>query len=52
MLKQEVLEKMTQAEIALEIENRENLIRQMVGRLYPSILADEIVQLKQHMADR
>jgi hypothetical protein len=46
MFKPEDLEKMTQAEIALEIEKRENLIKQMVGRLYPSILADEIAELR------
>lgn len=37
---------LTEPEILREIEERKELIRQMVGGLYPSILGDEIADLR------
>ncbi len=42
MLSEEQLEKM---DLDKEIKDRQDLINQMVGWLYPSILAEEINQL-------
>lgn len=36
---------LTPEEIDVEISDRRNLMQQMVGQLYPSILAAEIAQL-------
>lgn len=47
MIAASVLEKLTTPEeIDAEIEQRRQLISQMVGQLYPSILSDEIDQLQ------
>jgi len=40
-----VNEDMSIVEIDAQIKMREKLMRQMVGNLYPAILADEIVKL-------
>lgn len=45
MITKEKLEQLTVEEIDKEIESRRQLVQQMVGTLYPSILNDEIEQL-------
>lgn len=51
MIAKETLDKLlTVDEIDKEIESRHQLISQMVGQLYPSILSDEIGQLLERKA--
>lgn len=45
MINQEQLNKMNEDTVKKEIDSRRQLMDQMVGTLYPSILADELVQL-------
>lgn len=51
MILKEKLNKMTIEEIEEKIEYRLKLIKQLVGQLYPSILWDEISQLRERQAE-
>lgn len=51
MIPQEELSKMDLPTIEKEVGKRRELIKQMVGTLYPSIVADEIAQLCERRAE-
>lgn len=51
MIKEEVLNNLTIEEIEKAILERCELIKQLVGQLYPSILWSEISQLRERQAE-
>ena len=51
MIPKEKLDKMDLPTIEEEINSRQELLKQMVGTLYPSILEDEIIQLVERRAE-
>jgi hypothetical protein len=49
MISKEELDKMDVLTLEKEIKSRRELMDQMVGWLYPAILADEIIQLQERL---
>lgn len=49
MISKEELEKMDKPTLEKEIKSRWEMMDQMVGWLYPTILADEITQLSERL---
>lgn len=49
MISKEELDKMDKPTLEKEIKSRQELMKQMVGWLYPKILADEIIQLHERL---
>ena len=51
MIPDDVLEAWDEAQLELEWHNRAKLKSQMVGRLYPSILQEELIQIQVRQAE-
>lgn len=41
----------SEAELRQEIKERQDLLKQMVGSLYPSIVLDEIIKIREMLSD-